>query len=36
VLLLVGVILPAPHGADAPSPFRTVRGKESDENQIAS
>ena len=36
VLLLVGVILPAPHGADARSPFRTVRGKESDENQIAS
>jgi O-Antigen ligase len=36
VLLLVGVILPAPHGADVRSPFRTARGKESDENQIAS
>jgi O-antigen ligase len=36
VLLLVGVILPAPHGAGARSPFRTARGKESDENQIAS
>jgi O-Antigen ligase len=35
VLLLVGVILPAPHGADARTPFRTALGKESDENKIA-
>jgi O-Antigen ligase len=36
VMLLAGAILPAPSDADARSPFRTVRRKESDENQIAS
>jgi len=37
VTLLAGAILPAPDGADARSPFRTARGKESDEkNRIAS
>jgi O-antigen ligase len=36
MLLLAGVILPAPHDAGARTPFRTVRRKESDENQIAS
>jgi hypothetical protein len=35
VTLLVGVILPAPEGADACTPFRTAPGKESDETQIA-
>jgi O-antigen ligase len=35
VTLLVGVILPAPEGADASTPFRTAPGKESDEDQIA-
>jgi O-antigen ligase len=35
VTLLVGVILPAPEGADASTPFRTAPGKESDEQQIA-
>jgi hypothetical protein len=36
VTLLAGAILPAPAGADARSPLRTARGKESDEKQIAS
>ena len=37
VTLLAGAILPAPDGAGARTPFRTVRGKESDEkNRIAS
>jgi hypothetical protein len=36
VTLLVGVVLPAPDSAGARSPFRTVRGKESDETEIAS
>jgi hypothetical protein len=36
VMLLVGAIVPAPDGADVRSPFRTVRRKESDENQVAS
>jgi len=35
VTLLAGAILPAPDGAGARTPFRTVRGKESDERQIA-
>jgi O-antigen ligase len=35
VTLLVGVILPAPEGAGARTPFRTAPGKESDEKQIA-
>ena len=35
VTLLVGVVLPAPDGAGARTPFRTARGKESDERQIA-
>jgi hypothetical protein len=35
VTLLVGVILPAPEGANACTPFRTAPGKESDEKQIA-
>jgi hypothetical protein len=35
VTLLVGVIVPAPHGAGARTPFRTAPGKESDERQIA-
>jgi O-antigen ligase len=35
VTLLAGVILPAPHGAGARTPFRTAPGKESDEKQIA-
>ena len=36
VTLLAGAILPAPAGAGARTPFPTVRGKESDEDQIAS
>jgi len=36
VTLLAGVVLPAPHGADARSSFRTAPGKESNENQVAS
>jgi hypothetical protein len=36
VTLLAGVVLPAPHGAGARTPFRTAPGKESDENQVAS
>jgi O-antigen ligase len=36
MILLVGVIIPAPHGAGARTPFRTAPGKESDENQVAS
>jgi hypothetical protein len=36
VTLLAGVVLPAPHGAGARTPFRTAPGKESDENKIAS
>jgi len=35
VTLLAGVVLPAPPGAGARTPFRTARGKESDERQIA-
>jgi cytochrome b561 len=35
VTLLAGVILPAPEGAGARTPFRTAPGKESDENKIA-
>ena len=35
VTLLVGVVLPAPEGAGARTPFSTARGKESDERQIA-
>jgi hypothetical protein len=35
VLLLAGLILPAPRSADAREPFRTAPGKESDENQGA-
>jgi hypothetical protein len=36
VTLLAGVIVPAPHGAGARTPFRTTPGKESNENQVAS
>jgi hypothetical protein len=36
VTLLVGVILPAPQGAGARTPFRTTPRKESNENKIAS
>ena len=36
VTLLVGVVLPAPDGAGARTPFRTALGKESDETEIAS
>jgi O-antigen ligase len=36
VTLLAGVIIPAPHGAGARTPFRTAPGRESDENQVAS
>jgi hypothetical protein len=36
VTLLVGVVLPAPNGAGACTPFRTAPRKESDENKIAS
>jgi hypothetical protein len=36
VTLLAGAILPAPDDAGARTPFPTVRGKESDEDQIAS
>jgi hypothetical protein len=36
VTLLAGVIIPAPWGAGACTPFRTAPGKESDENQVAS
>jgi hypothetical protein len=36
VTLLVGVVLPAPDGAGACTPFRTAPRKESDENKIAS
>jgi O-Antigen ligase len=35
VTLLAGAILPAPDGANARTPFRTTRGKESDEDKIA-
>jgi O-Antigen ligase len=35
VLLLAGLVLPAPRSADAREPFRTAPGKESDENQGA-
>jgi O-antigen ligase len=36
VTLLAGVILPAPDGAGARTPFRTAPGRESNENQVAS
>jgi hypothetical protein len=36
VTLLAGVIIPAPHGVGARTPFRTAPGRESDENQVAS
>jgi O-antigen ligase len=36
VTLLAGVIIPAPDGANARTPFRTAPGRESDENQVAS
>jgi hypothetical protein len=35
VTLLAGVVLPAPDGAGARTPFRITPGRESDENQIA-
>jgi hypothetical protein len=36
VTLLVGVVLPAPDGAHARTPFHPALGEESDENKIAS